>query len=109
MTNNLIDQVREAQAIYNGPGHNAKTDGARRMQAIAVQMAAHILATEERLRAAEALARVAETCANHRKDCHAYDKDMGHPPRDFDEEDLRLIEYSLQSALAAFNATEAGG
>jgi hypothetical protein len=54
MTENLIDQVREAQAIYDGPGLNARTEGLHRMQTIAVQMAAHILATEERLRAAEA-------------------------------------------------------
>ena len=37
--------------------------------------------------------------ARYRYDCHAYDDDMGHPLRDFDVEDVRIMEYAAKTAL----------
>jgi hypothetical protein len=88
MTPKLIDQVREAQDIYDGPSRNSRTYGLQRMQALAPAMARHILATEERLKAAEkAIAALAPML----------DDDPS-----FDE------QRAGRAALAAFKATEAG-
>ena len=62
--------------------------------------AAHRIATEQaaeitRLRGA------LDLIARHRYDCHAYDDDMGHPLRDFDVEDVIIMEYVAKTALAA--------
>jgi len=39
--------------------------------------------------------------ARHRYDCHAYDDDMGHPLREFDVEDVKIMECAAKTALAA--------
>lgn len=57
-------------------------------------LAAPLLARIEQLEAALKL------IANHRKECHEHDDDMGHPSRDFDGEDWRLVEYAARAAMA---------
>lgn len=37
--------------------------------------------------------------ATHRAKCHAHDDDMGHQRRDFDAEDVKLMEYAARAAL----------
>ena len=34
-----------------------------------------------------------------RKSCREYDKDTGHDPRDFGEEDIRILEFAARAAL----------
>lgn len=38
---------------------------------------------------------------SHRQKCHEHDADCGHELRTFDQEDVRLMEWAAQSALAA--------
>lgn len=60
-----------------------------------------------RAEAAAARAQVAtlrEACrriANYRSDCLRHDADMGHEPRSFDVEDVRLMEAMAASVLRA--------
>ncbi len=39
--------------------------------------------------------------ANWRKEARAYDKDMGNPPRCWDEEEIKLIEATARLCLKA--------
>jgi hypothetical protein len=69
-------------------------------QLIAAAPDLHRIATEQvaeitRLRGA------LDLIARHRYRCHAYDDDVGHPLRDFDVEDVRIMEYVAKTALAA--------
>lgn len=34
-----------------------------------------------------------------RKSCHDHDKDMGHDPREFDVEDLKMVEFRASAAI----------
>lgn len=34
-----------------------------------------------------------------RKSCHDHDKDMGHDPREFDVEDLKMMEFRASAAI----------
>ena len=34
-----------------------------------------------------------------RKSCHDHDKDMGHDPREFDVEDLKMLEFRASAAI----------
>lgn len=45
-----------------------------------------------------------QNIATHREKCHAYDADMGHVPREFDIEDLKIFEYAARAALATTEA-----
>ena len=47
----------------------------------------------ERLRSA------LDLIATHRAKCHEHDEDMGHALRDFDIEDVRLMEFAARTAL----------
>lgn len=42
-----------------------------------------------------------ERIQNWRKECHDYDRDMGHEPREFDDEDWRMVEAHASAALKA--------
>jgi hypothetical protein len=59
-----------------------------------------------RLRCSTAEARVAQLEAalrdisTHRKQCHDYDRDVGHEPRRFDEDDVDQLERVATAALA---------
>lgn len=49
--------------------------------------------------AKETLTRIAKW----REECHDHDRDMGHEPRAFDDEDWKLVEYAANSTLAALD------
>lgn len=56
-----------------------------------------------------ALARNAlEVIRDHRSSCHAYDEDAGHVRRDFDAEDVRLMEEQARIALEAIGDGDEG-
>lgn len=54
----------------------------------------------------EELEGVLSIIANHRSECHSYDDDAGHQRRDFDAEDVRLMEYAAKSALKNKDASD---
>ena len=61
------------------------------------EMADRIEELEANLKkAAEAL----EQIASHRKKCHEYDDDVGHERREFDVEDMIIMEYAARTTLA---------
>lgn len=39
------------------------------------------------------------TISRWREECHSHDADMGHPPRDFDEDEIQSIEAHAKRAL----------
>ena len=41
-----------------------------------------------------------EQIASHRKKCHEYDDDVGHERREFDVEDMIIMEYAARTTLA---------
>ncbi len=41
-----------------------------------------------------------EQIATHRKKCHEYDDDVGHERREFDVEDMIIMEYAACTTLA---------
>lgn len=51
---------------------------------------------QQRVAKLEAALRVIES---HRRKCHEYDADVGDELRDFDEEDVRLMEWQARAAL----------
>jgi len=55
---------------------------------------------QERVAELEAALRVIES---HRRKCHEYDADVGDELRDFDEDDVRLMEWQARAALAEKN------
>ena len=59
------------------------------------RIATELAAENKRLRGA------LDLIARHRYHCHAYDDDVGHPLRDFDVEDVKIMEYVAKTALAA--------
>ena len=67
------------------------------------QAADRIVELEAKLaKAVEAL----EQIASHRKKCHEYDDDVGHERREFDIEDMIIMEYAAQSTLAELNGQD---
>ncbi|MDO6587368.1 hypothetical protein Q4543_17790 [Salipiger sp. 1_MG-2023] len=45
------------------------------------------------------LRRVLALIRDHREECHAHDDEMGHERREFDADDVRLMEYAARAAL----------
>ena len=58
---------------------------------------------QARVRIAE-LEAALQTISTWRKDCHAYDADMGHELRDFDIEDVKMLEIVARAALKGGDA-----
>ena len=47
-----------------------------------------------------------EQIASHRKKCHEYDDDVGHERREFDVEDMIIMEYAARTTLAALKGQD---
>ena len=45
-----------------------------------------------------------EQIASHRKKCHEYDDDVGHERREFDVEDMIIMEYAARTTLAELSS-----
>ena len=59
-----------------------------------------LAAERDALRAAlEKTWAVLDQIESHRRLCMQYDEENGHPPRTFDEEDLRIMEIAARTAL----------
>lgn len=52
-----------------------------------------------------ALVESLELIRDWRKSCHEYDEDIGDDPREFDVDDLILMEWSARAALAKARTT----
>lgn len=64
---------------------------------------AHIAAQDAKIaKLVEALRLI----SSHRRRCHEHDEDMGHDLREFDLEDLKLMEQAARSALASIGETD---
>lgn len=59
---------------------------------------AAVLKERERV---DVLTKALEQIRDHRRSCHAYDADVGHELRSFDDQDLLLCEAMATSALKA--------
>lgn len=67
------------------------------------EQAAHIAAQDAKIaKLVEALRLI----SSHRRRCHEHDEDMGHDLREFDLEDLKLMEQAARSALASIGETD---
>jgi hypothetical protein len=113
MTDNLIDQVRETLDGYNRAELAIhKQQYAVQFAALGVPMARHILATEERLRAAEALAELAKR-HRHMTNCAFAAGTEEREGGSANRQGKCIDQYEawhkqMEDALAAFKATEAG-
>lgn len=58
------------------------------------------ISTHALRKAVEAL----EQIASHRKKCHEYDDDVGHERREFDVEDMIIMEYAARTTLAELSS-----
>ena len=67
------------------------------------RLADDLIASEAKLaKAVEAL----EQIASHRKKCHEYDDDVGHERREFDVEDMIIMEYAARTTLEALKGQD---
>lgn len=85
----LIARLRGADE-YEPVGHDAW------------EAADALTAAQERI---EALEDALKLIQDHRKKCHEYDLDTGNELRDFDEEDIKIMEYCARAALESTHNT----
>ena len=86
MSDILLDRIkahRSAPDVYDAPTFDDMADRIEELEA-------------NLKKAAEAL----EQIASHRKKCHEYDDDVGHERREFDVEDMIIMEYAARTTLA---------
>ena len=69
------------------------------------QMDALLPECEARL---EKAVRALDLIATHRKKCHEYDDDVGHERREFDVEDVIIMENAARTTLAELKGEDRG-
>jgi hypothetical protein len=90
MSDDLVKRLREDQPVTQDMGSTAQCD----LQDAAADRIEELEAKLEK--AVEAL----EQIASYRKKCHEYDDDVGHERREFDVEDMIIMEYAARTTLA---------
>ena len=86
------DRIDELEAKLKEASLQSISDLGQAQQAYQAQL----LAEAKLAKAVEAL----EQIATHRKKCHEYDDDVGHERREFDVEDMIIMEYTARTTLA---------
>ena len=94
------ERIKELEAqdarIFSGPMIDALLSDVERLKA-----ENGILRTEKHAdaEAIGALLSALTEIRDWRKSCHDHDKDMGHDPREFDVEDLKMVEFRASAAI----------
>lgn len=75
---------------------NVRSGGRSFNRGLAAQISAELRAQAARIEQLEAALTLIR---DHRESCHYHDEDMGHALRDFDIEDVCIMEFAARAAL----------